>query len=279
MSRKEWTDNKLFFRLLNNKSDKTYWDNIRELHSRPNRFVFEKCRDLVNSNIPKERMIGIDILAQLGNLPRPFYNESIKLFFDLLENEKDDKVLASFFYAIGHNNDNLSQEQITKLISFKNSKNSSIRLGLVSSLLGVNNSQAVDTLIDLSNDTVSSIRNWATFGIGTQIETNNDKIRKALWNRIRDKNQDIKLEAIVGLAKRNEIKIKELIKQELQAGEYGSLLFEAIELLNCVEFIPLLKNNLILGKSDSGINEKWIKDLEILIDKLENKEKPPHNMQ
>lgn len=72
MSRKEWTDDKLFFRLLNNKSDKTYWDNISELRSRPNNSVFEKCQDLVNSDNPKKRMIGVDILAQLGISPRPF---------------------------------------------------------------------------------------------------------------------------------------------------------------------------------------------------------------
>jgi hypothetical protein len=272
MSRKEWTDDKLFFRLLNNKSDKTYWDNISELRSRTNKTVFEKCQDLVSSNIPKERMIGIDILAQLGVSPRPFYNETIKLYFDLFENEKDCKVLSSLFYAIGHNNDNLNQEQINKLIAFKTSNNSSVRQGLVSSLLGVDNNKAIDTLIDLSNDKVPSIRNWATFGIGSQIETNNNKIKKALWNRIIDKNQDVKLEAIVGLAHRKEIKVKEVIKQELTRGEFGILLFEAIELLNCVDFIPLLKNNLTVGKSDSRIKPDWLKDLKILIEKLENKE-------
>ncbi len=273
MSRKEWTDDKLFFRLLNNKSDKTYWDNISELRSRPNKSVFEKCQDLVNSDIPKERMVGIDILAQLGVFPRPFYKKTIKLYFDILEKEKDCNVLTSLFYAIGHNNESLNQKQIKKLIAFQTNENSSVRQGLVSSLLGLDNNQAIDTLIDLSNDKVPSIRNWATFGIGSQIETDNDKIRKALWNRIDDKNQDTKLEAIVGLAHRNEIKVREVIKHELTDGEYGTLLFEAIELLDCVEFIPLLKNNLITGRSDSGINPNWLKDLEILIDKLENKEK------
>jgi hypothetical protein len=273
MSRKEWTDDKLFLRLLNNKSDKTYWDNISELRSRPKKSVFQKCHDLINSEIPKERMIGIDVLAQLGITPRPFYNETIKLYFDILPNEMDYKVLKALFYAIGHNNDNLNQKQINKLIAFKTSEDNAVRQGLVSSLLGVDNNQAIDTLIDLSNDTVSSIRNWATFGIGSQIETNSDKIKKALWNRINDKNQDTKLEAIVGLAHRKEMNVKEVIKQELTRGEFGTLLFEAIELLDCVEFIPLLKNNLTVGESDSEINSDWLKDLEILIEKLENKEK------
>lgn len=109
-------------------------------------------------------------------------------------------------------------------------------------------------MIDLSDDKVASIRNWATFGIGSQIETDNDKIRKALWNRTSDKNQDTKLEAIVGLANRNDIKVKGIIKQELISGEFGTLLFEAIELLDCVELIPLLKDNLNSGKSDSNVN-------------------------
>lgn len=273
MSRKDWTDDKLFFRLLNNKSDKTYWDNVSELRSRPNRNIYEKCIELVNSDTSRERMIGIAILAQLGIPPRPYYNETIHLYFDILEKEKDIKVLTSLFYAIGHNNESLNQEQIKKLIAFKTIKNSSIRQGLVSSLLGLDNNQAIDTLIDLSNDKIPSIRNWATFGIGSQIDTDNDKIRKALWNRIVDKNQDTKLEAIVGLANRKDVKVKEAIKQELINGEYGTLLFEAIELLNCIEFIPLLKNNLFSGKSDIGINSEWLKVLEILIEKLESKEK------
>lgn len=273
MSKKEWTDDKLFFRLLNNKSDKTYWDNISELRSRPKKSVFEKCKDLINSNIPKERMIGIDILAQLGISPRPFFNETIELYFDIADKERDNKVLKSLLYAIGHNNDNLTHEQIEKLIAFKTSEDIAVRQGLVSSLLGLNNNLAIDTLIELSDDKVASIRNWATFGIGSQIETDNDKIRKALWNRTSDKNQDTKLEAIVGLANRNDIKVKEIIKQELINGEFGTILFEAIELLDCVELIPLLKENLNLGKNDSNINPDWLKDLEILIDKLENKEK------
>ena len=273
MSRKEWTDDKLFYRLLNNKSDKTYWDNINELRSRPSKAVFEKCLDLVNSDIPKERRIGIDILAQLGISARPFWNETIKIFFDNLEKEENCKVLTSLFYAIGHNNKNLNHGQIKKLIAFKTNEDSSIRLGLVSSLLGLDNDLAIDTLIELSNDKFSSIRNWATFGIGSQIETDNDKIREALWSRVNDRNQDTKFEAVVGLARRNDLKVKDVIKQELTNGEFGTLLFEAIELLNCIEFIPLLKDNLIAGKNDSGINPDWLRDLEILIDKLENKEK------
>lgn len=66
MSRRDWTDKELFQRLLTNKTTKTYWDNVRELHLRVNKYVFNKSVKLASSNIPKERIIGIDVLAQLG---------------------------------------------------------------------------------------------------------------------------------------------------------------------------------------------------------------------
>jgi hypothetical protein len=93
MSRINWTNEKLIFRLINNKSNRTYWENIRVLRKRATKEVFGKCAELIKSKKPKEREIGIDVLAQLGLPPRQFYKESNKLFFELIEIEKDPKVL------------------------------------------------------------------------------------------------------------------------------------------------------------------------------------------
>ena len=213
MSRKSWTDEKLFFRLVNNKSDKTYWDNIQELRSRANSNVFNTCVKLVKSSNPKERIIGIDILAQLGLTPRPFFKESKKLFFDILGKEKNLKALLSVLYAIGHNNEKLKTDEIAILVSFKDNADEGVREGLVSALLSVDHKLAIDTLINLTTDKISHIRDWATFGIGTQIERDNKLIREALWLRVDDKHQDTRFEAIVGLAKRKDHRIKEIIKR------------------------------------------------------------------
>ena len=111
MYRTQWTDEKLFSRLVNNKSKKTYWDNIIILRQRPNENIFNLAKSLLISKDANSRIVGIDVLAQLGNSPRPFYKETIKLFFDLLKIEIDPKVLKSLLFAIGHNNDNLSKNQ------------------------------------------------------------------------------------------------------------------------------------------------------------------------
>jgi hypothetical protein len=70
MSRKKWTSEKIFTRLLNNKTQKTFWENVRELRKRPNKEVYNRAFKLANSKIEKEQIIGIYVLAQLGFDPR-----------------------------------------------------------------------------------------------------------------------------------------------------------------------------------------------------------------
>lgn len=268
MGRKNWTSEKIFDRLVNNKSEKTYWNNISELRKRANDDVFNQAYKLAKSQIDKKKIIGIDVLAQLGFDPRFRQEETIKLYFELLEENQNDDVLFSLFFGISHNNEKLTNNQVLQLIKFKDSKNNDVRYSLVSAISGVDNPKAIETLIELSEDNFSSIRNWATFGIGTLCEQNNDRIIKALWNRIKDKHQETKLEAIVGLANRNQVAIKEQIIEELKSGEYGTLLFDAIETLKDKDFIPYLENNLKSAKNDRGIKEEWIADLKQCLNKL-----------
>jgi HEAT repeat protein len=268
MSRKNWTDDRLISRLINNKTDKSRWDNISALRKRPSQELFAKCSELTQSNNPKLRKIGIDILAQLGLPPRPFLKETLKIYFDLFEVETDPDVLRSLLHSIGHNNDNLNRKQVEKICSFIDVENSWVKEGLVYALLGIDNLNAIETLIKLSSDKLSHVRNWATFGLGTQIERNNKPIREALWERVNDKHQETKLEAIVGLAKRKDKRVNNIIKREITSGEYGTLLFEAIIQTQDKEFLPLLKQNLKTIKGDKTVNPEWEKDLKNCITEL-----------
>lgn len=268
MSRKNWTNEKIFSRLINNKTNKSYWENIGTLRQRPSEELFSECVELTKSDNTKIRKIGIDILAQLGSSPRPFLKETLKIYFELLEVETEPDVLMSLFYSIGHNNEELNKEQIEKICSFKHNENSLVKEGLVYALLGIDNLIAIETLIKFSSDKLSHIRNWATFGLGTQIERNNKSIRETLWNRVNDKHQETKLEAILGLAKRKDNRVNEIIKREIIDGEYGILLFEAILEIKNNEFLPLLEQNLKFIKNNNSINPELEKDLKNCINEL-----------
>ena len=269
MRRKNWTSEKIFNRLLNNKTKKTYWENISELRRRPNEEVFDKAYELAKSTIDKQKIIGLDVLQQLGFDPRYNKEQTVALHFELLEKTQPDQVLISILHGIGHNNEGLSDQQVSKLIEFHQVKNLNVKHALIAALSGIENTKAINVLIEFTQDETSSIRNWATFGLGSLIESDNIAIRNALWNRVNDTDFDTKSEAIVGLANRKDKRIKDIIISELEEGNYGTLLFEAILTLNDPIFLPPLQNCLEIAKKDKDdIKNGWVSAIEETINKL-----------
>jgi hypothetical protein len=253
-----YSNKKIFNRLLNNKSNDNYWNYISELRKRKSKDIFEKSILLIESEIAKERIIGIDVLAQFG-FPRIHKNIILKKFFNLLKNESDKYAISSIFYGIGHNNENLTVKQIDILCSFKKHKSSRIRYSLAFALLTKQEPNAIQTLIELSKDRDYEIRDWATFGLGTQIEIDNVEIRNALWKRINDKYEAPRFEAIFGLAKRKDLRIKEILITELEnIDEFGSLILEAIEEFNDKEFISLIEKQIVENKKLKKVEESWL---------------------
>ena len=269
MSRNDWTNDKLFERLINNQSTSTYWDNIKILCSRPEKAVFKRCAALTRSQVQRERRIGIDILSQLGGMDRPYQSETLALYLRILPKETDLKVLESLLHGIGHNNKGMDNKGAEKLAALKAHRYAVIRFGVASALKGVDKPAAIDTLITLSADKDNDIRDWATFALGSQINKNNKAIREALWARVNDANEDTRLEAIVGLAVRKDLRVQDIIRRELQRGEAGTLLFEAITQLGTTEFLPELKKLHKLSAKDATIHPKWRMKLEETIATLQ----------
>ncbi len=259
--RKNLTDEKLFQRILSNKSWKAIWLNIHEMRSRPTINVFNKFIELSHSNNSKEREIAVLVLSQLGIPPRPFIKQTLNRFFELLKTETDVSVIGAILFGIGHNNECISKNEVEILCTFKDRKEFQIRDGLTFALGGVNDSLAIETLIYLTNDKSKTIRDWATFGIGTLTDRNNTNIKNALWKRVHDKDPIIRQEAIFGLAKRKDPRIKEiLIKEIATLDNYSSLILEAIEEYEDTEFLDLLTQKLKVPGIENQINREWIKD-------------------
>jgi len=266
MPRKNWPTEKLFHRLLNNKSGRTHWENVGVLRSRGSKDVFDKCVELLQSSNAIERRIAVEILSQLGLTPRPIIKETLKLYFETLKIETDDDVISSILYGFGHNNELLSAKETKFICSFKDSKNLEVRQGLVFALGGIEHKIAIDTLIGFTSDKNYYIRDWSTFGLGSLTTQDSPAIRDALWNRINDKHKETRQEAIFGLAIRKDERIKEIIKRELKAiDDHCSLLLEAIEELNDKEFIEILQEKLVSNQQEEKVNPEWLQNT---IDKL-----------
>ena len=79
-------------------------------------------------------------------------------------------------------------------------------------------------MIRLSSDTDHDVRNWATFGLGSQIEDDTPEIREALRANLGDPDHEIRGEAIIGLAERKDPEVADILIREWESSETVSLL-------------------------------------------------------
>ena len=218
--------------------EEVYWPLIAELHKRGTTSEFNLAVKLCNSEDPIEKEMGADILGQLGWQKKTFHEESISILVDLLS-DPTDTVIASAAYALGHRN---TGKAIKPLLRHKTHPNSRVRHSVTFGLLGLEAVEAINCLIELSEDEDDDVRNWATFGLGSQIQADTISIRNALKRRLTDSISEIRGEAFVGLAKRGCNSIIDKLIQELNESDIGSLALEAAAILGTPSLYKPLQN-------------------------------------
>jgi hypothetical protein len=67
--------------------------------------------------------------------------------------------------------------------------------------------------------------NWATFGLGSQIEVNTKEIRDALFKRLGEEDDEIRGEALVGLSIRKDKRVLGPLLKELTSKTLGHVVF------------------------------------------------------
>ncbi|MBW3624201.1 MAG: HEAT repeat domain-containing protein [Armatimonadetes bacterium] len=197
---------------LTEEDEDAAWDAVVALHRRGNREVLEAARGLCQSPSPKEQALGANILGQLGSPELTFPDESVEILLQMLETDTDPEVLYSLGIALGHIHDPRAIEPLSQL---KRHPIANVRYGIVFGLLGHEDETAVRTLIDLTRDKDVEVRNWATFGLSQQIDLDTREIQDALLARIADPHPSTRAEALYGLALRENFRIIDRLKWEL----------------------------------------------------------------
>jgi HEAT repeat protein len=209
---------------LTAEDEDTTWEAVGVLHWRGTREVFDAARQFCASPCPRERAVGADVLGQLGIPERSFPDESLAILTELLKLDQPVEVLSSAAFACGHLHD---ARAIDPLVRLKNHPCEDVRYAVVLGLLGHEDDRAVRTLIELSADPDADVRDWATFGLGQQIDLDTSEIREALYARVEDEDGDTRAEALMGLARRRDGRVIEPLIEDLTAGFGGTLLLEA----------------------------------------------------
>ncbi len=215
----------LVFIAVTEPDEDTAWEAITTLHHRGTREVFEAARDLTQSKSLKERIVGVDILAQIGIPERAFPAETFDILAGMLEAERNAELLGAIGTAFGHLGDPRATPLLARLAGHASDL---VRFGAVMGLLGLraHDDQALATLIALSEDEDAEVRNWATFGLGTQIEADTPAIRAALLARLEDEDEETRIEALAGLAARRDVRALDALVETLA----GSVIDPALPL-------------------------------------------------
>jgi hypothetical protein len=117
-----------------------------------------------------------------------------------------------------------------------------VAVSLPAVTIGEPDGPVLDTLIRLTRDTDPEVRNWATFGLGFQLEADTPAIRAALWERTHDDDNEAREEGIRGLARRHDPGAVPLLAQLLddpRGAHVHSLMAAAI--LGSPELLPHLE--------------------------------------
>ncbi len=216
--------------------EEEYWRLIAILHGRGSEVEFSAAQKLANDPDPVNREIGADILGQLGWSEHTFQEESVAILIKLLSDSTDD-VIASAAFSLGHRNDPSAIPHLLKHIKHPNPR---VRHGITFGLSCHDENSAIEGLIILSEDSDFDVRNWATFGLGSQCDIDTIELRKALIKRTDDIEPEIRGEALIGLARRKDETIKEKIVKELSGPFYGIWAVDAAGIFPHPEYYPLL---------------------------------------
>lgn len=220
------------------------WAVVHALHRRDPVTVFGHARKLCSGKTLVERELGTDLLQIIGNPDEPPHHpmkaESIPVLLKLLE-DPEPRVIASAIYVLGHLG--ALEERLEHHQHLVDHESVWIRLAIACSL-GSDGSapNVVEALIKLTNDEDKETRNWATFSLGTQCEADSPEIREALFARLDENDHEIRGEAMVGLARRKDVRVLPNIKKEIESGYFSSLPFEAAEELADPILLPLLQD-------------------------------------
>jgi len=92
-----------------------------------------------------------------------------------------------------------------------------VRSAVTNGLHATERPDGIDTIIELMNDPDDNVRDWATFALGTQCDLDSPFVRDALRKQLNDSFENVRDEALSGLARRRDPETLRLLVQRLNA--------------------------------------------------------------
>jgi HEAT repeat protein len=187
----------LFSVVVREADDDARWVAIRELHALGTREVFERAAQLCTSADAAARIAGADILGQLN----AYADEATRILTSMLE-DSDPGVVECVVHALGQQQDARTIEALARAAAHDASN---VRWAVATALEDlISDERAERLMLSLMRDGDTSVRDRATFAVGSLSDHDTPRIRAALAERLHDDDRCVANEAALGLARRRD---------------------------------------------------------------------------
>jgi HEAT repeat protein len=200
--------------------DDRNWIFVRELQRRGDAETFAAAERLIRSDDPDERILGADVLGQIGYMHarvEPYTGirrQAVSRLRELLLADEHTEVIQAAVSGLG----NLGgRAALHDVVTFAMHPDAELRGTVASAFPGLTGwgedlaeldaedaRLAIGTLIALSDDEDGDVRNWALFALARQYEIDTPQLRELFLRHLDDPHDDAREEAMVGLARRRD---------------------------------------------------------------------------
>lgn len=217
----------------------------------------------------RRRALGLYVASQLQRTRRPgdalgataYAMEATQTLLLAGLHDPHDEVVCAAVSGLGHRP---HPEALTTLVDLAGHADSAVRWDVAVALSCYQEPVAIDALMRLAVDADPEVRDWATFGLGTQQTIDTPQVREVLWRNLNDDDEDVRGEALVGLAARRDLRVIDHLLAQL-GSDCRVYQLEAAEQLASPALLPALRA-LVDGLRDSEREGYWFGRLQSALD-------------
>jgi len=262
---RRWSTQRLIRRALSKGAPRRAWNALSLLQRRACAGTLDQLRVLARSANAHRRALAMDIAAQLhvpGQAGRhaagAFASEETQALLVAGLSDANPRVLQAAILGLAHRP---AAAALPALLGLADHPDSRVRFALARALGSYAEPDATAALMRLARDRDDDVRDWATFGIGALRDADDDAIRSLLWANAHDPDRDVRGEAVVGLARRGDARVIELLKERLADGDCRGYELEAVQEMPRPELLAPLQTLLAAAERSREHSRVWLGEL------------------